>query len=155
MYYSGTDEDIIGRFGEKIVKELWPEFINVNEEKAATYLDMKGIDGWLRKQPVQVKTDKNIAIKGNFYKEHYKKTFGYSQDTSSVPWRISPFYAEYHIFVPDYKEYIVSVDAFARAAIGRPLSKIRPTSLGILVPMSTVDIKEERDHPYSVAEIGT
>ena len=42
MYYSGTDEDIIGRFGEKIVKELWPEFINVNEEKAATYLDMKG-----------------------------------------------------------------------------------------------------------------
>jgi hypothetical protein len=159
MWHEDTDQDKLSRFGEKIVKELWPGFHNVKEEANATYLDKKGIDGWLNtfhthsvngQQTVQIKTDTVIAESKNFYKEHYKKTFGTSIPLAAQDWRISPIYADYHIFVTAYKAYIVTVHAFALAAIGRRLTKINDSSIGVLVPMSEVDIKEERDHRYSL-----
>ena len=137
----------LGDFAVSVVKELWPEFI---ENPSASWLDLHGIDGYLNHVPVQVKADRNIPITGNFYKEHYKKTYEGRTDHQGDPWRITPFYAVNLIFVTSYKAYIVSVDAFARAAIGRPVTQIRPTSIGVLVPMSAVDIKEERDHDHSL-----
>jgi hypothetical protein len=142
----------LGKVAVVIVKELWPEFSDVSEYKNATYLDKAGIDGWLNHVPVQIKADRNIAIKGNFYKEHYKKTYENRTVHQGDPWRITPFYAVNLVFITSYKAYIVSVDAFARAAIGRPVTQVLPTSIGVLVPISEVDIQEERDHDHSLDE---
>ena len=151
MWYEGRANDL-GVFAIKIVQELWPEFV---ENESGNWLDLHGTDGHLRHAPVQIKADRAMTKTGNFYKEHYKKTYESNRDASLQDWRITPCYAVNLIFVTDYKAYVVSVDAFARAAIGLPVTQIKPTSIGVLVPMSAVDIKEERDHPYSLAEIGT
>ena len=151
MWYEGTTANDLGLFAEKIVKELWPEDFVTNE--SGSWLDLHGVDGHWHHQPVQIKADTAIPETRNFYKEMFKKTHGPNTSPSLKPWRISPCYAEYLIFVTDMKAYVISVDSFAREAIGKRLTQINPTSLGILVPMDTVDIHEERDHEYHLPRI--
>ena len=146
MWKEGRAHDL-GVFAVEIVEELWPGFI---ENTSGNWLDLHGIDGWLDHVPIQIKADTACARTGNLYHEHYKKTYERRNDPLSDPWRISPCWAVNLIFVTNYKAYVVSVDAFARAAIGRPVTQILPTSIGVLVPMSAVDIKEERDHDHSL-----
>lgn len=148
MWYEGTTANDLGVFAEQVVAELWPD--NFVTNTSGNWLDLHGVDGHWHHQPVQIKADRAIPETGNFYKEQYKKTHGTNASPSLKPWRISPCYAEYLIFVTDMKAYVISVDAFAREAIGKRLTQINPTSLGILVPMGAVDICEERDHKYKL-----
>jgi hypothetical protein len=148
MWNEGRAHDL-GVFAVEIVEELWPGFI---ENTSGNWLDLHGLDGWLDRVPVQIKADTACARTGNFYHEHYKKTYEGRNDPLSDPWRISPCWAVNLIFVTSFKAYVVSVDAFARAAFGKPLTKILDTSAGFLVPMSEVTIKEEREHRYPLLE---
>ena len=150
MWHDGTRADALGLKAEKICLEIWGDEFIRNE--SGNWLDLHGLDGWLRHVPVQIKGDRTLAKTKNFYKEHYKKTYETTKDTSLDDWRITPCYAMNLIFVTAYKAYVVSIDAFARGAIGRQVRQIKPTSIGVLVPMSAVDIKEECNHSHSLEE---
>ena len=152
MWNDGTRASDLGRKAEEICLEIWGDEFIRNE--SGNWLDLHGVDGHLRHAPVQIKGDRTLAKTRNFYKEHYKKTYETKRDTSLDDWRITPCYAVNLIFITAYKAYVVSIDSFARAAIGRQVRQIKDTSIGVLVPMSAVDIKEERTHNHSLKEFG-
>lgn len=124
-----------GDLGHKIAKELWPDLVFASEAE-----DKKGTDAHINGVSIQIKYDGTIAKTGNLYIEYYEK----SEGRIDQPWRHSPMSAEKYIFVTTDIAYMVTVDALAAATIGKHITKIKPTSIGALIPLRDVVIEETR-----------
>ena len=133
----------VGRRAVYIAKKLWPSlrFLEEGSER-----DRGGSDMVLKNSDatVQVKGDHRIAESGNLYVEVYEKTKG----KDSQKWRHSPIAPNVmaYIFITDGIAVWVSVDVLARASVGRSLTQISATSIGILLSLATVEPKVVKTH---------
>lgn len=133
-----------GELGHRLAKQLWPRLILT---ESGGREDKHGTDGWLNGCRVQIKYDSTIANTGNLYIEHYEKTEGKAEQL----WRPSPMNAHKYIFVTEYPEqivrgYLIGINQIAQLSINRQLRQIRPTSIGILIPLMIIEPEEIQQH---------
>lgn len=133
--------------GVEIAKLLWP---GLEFEPEGSFWDKYGIDAHLNGQTVQIKYDRRIATSGNIYHEFYEKSAHHAEQ----PWRKSPGIANNYIFTTETLReivgYLVKVDILAKAEVGKHLTLISETSIGILLSIRTLKadmrkLKKEMD----------
>lgn len=135
----------VGRRGFKIASRLWPTLRPIEEGSES---DRNGQDAVCRLNGlrVQVKADSRIAQSGNLYLELYEKTAG----RPDQPWRCSPAKADVYIFVTKNVAYWVPVDSLAKAIVGSCVKMLtvegHETSIGLLIPVASVNPKTVRAH---------
>lgn len=122
-----------GQRGEALAREHW---VGLWFPPRGGVEDKAGIDAYLGRpdgyRSVQIKYDRTMARTGNVYFELYERTKG----TLGQSWRPSPHAASHFLMVCDEFGILVPVDALAPLVVGRRVSKILETSIGVLVPIA-------------------
>jgi hypothetical protein len=110
---------------------LWP---NLRLVKEGSYTDAWGVDAFEGKLAVQIKGDQAIAKQRNVYHELFERT----QGVDGEPWRVSPHKADVFIFVTRGLAVRMTTDLLATRTVGRRITRILPTSMGVLIPLQAI-----------------
>lgn len=111
------------KWGTNEFKKMFSTF------KEATNYDDKylGIDGYIGKQSIQLKTDFRIARSGNVYHEIWSKL-----KPTDKKWYLSGCKADGYVFVTSDAIYGIKINDLVELEIGMNLTKISDTSIGFL-----------------------
>ena len=136
----------VGKRGQLIAAKLW----DLKMVETGSDWDRKGRDAMMGTRHVQIKSDTRIAESGNLYLEICEKTPG----REDQPWRHSPCMADDYIFVTNGWAVLVSWDVLSMAMIGRGLTKISDTSIGILIPFASLTEFDPKQHSWELDGLG-
>jgi hypothetical protein len=135
--------------GKMLAKELFPELKLVPDGDPVD--KYQGIDAYLNKNGVQIKYDKTIYDSHNLYHEIYEKT----KDRETQEWRQSGSKANFYLFITKSSEtaygFLIKTNDMADLETNKPLVKIKPTSIGFLLPMEEVKPRILKTKFYKLA----
>lgn len=98
----------------------------------------EGVDAYSASgKRIQVKHDDRILKTGNVYVELGKRPFSNDASRSAYkPFRAKPWSADAYVFVCGSTAFLAPVEALLEAMVGEPVTQIRETSIGVLIPLA-------------------
>jgi len=130
-----------GEYGRLMAKQCFPSIKLVENGNT---IDKMGVDAYEGNESIQIKFDERMSKTNNIYHEIYEKSINHPEQL----WRNSPHKCDAYIYCTTYFVIKITTDALAQEEIGLTLIKISDTSIGFLIPIKNIPVKNYIYIPY-------